>query len=172
MSTRFWLGVFTVIFCPVLARAVAALPDQLLCMREKIVVARVEGGTGEIAGARGVARLSIVVSEVLAGPKRDPSSDRQAGDVSGRSIEMYFIVIHASGYLPPSTNDGDLVGPVDGPLTDADILNLYVGKLFIFSIDSPSAPHPSASMWPISTRAWVMKTIHEPGRLCPAPQVN
>lgn len=30
----------------------------------------------------------------------------------------------------------------------------------------------SASMWPISTRAWVMKTIHEPGRLCPAPQVN
>src|ERR1700677_642766 len=104
-----------VILCPLAAHAVAALPDQLLCMREEIVVARVEGGTGETPSTVGVARLSIVVSEVLAGPKGDPSSEVLAGDVSGRPIEMSFIVIHASGYLPPTTGSGDLVGPENGP---------------------------------------------------------
>jgi len=170
------LLVFAIILCPLMAHAVAALPDQILCMRRKIVVARVESGVGETAPPgdtrTGVVRLSIVITEELTQPKGDPSSELLVGDASGRPIEMSFTVIHARGYLPPSTDSGDLVGPEDGPLTDADILNLYVGKSFIFSIDSPSAPHPSASMWPLSAREWVMKTILRTGGWCSAKQAQ
>jgi hypothetical protein len=145
-------------------------------MREKIVVARVDSGAGESGPPgdtrTGIVRLSIVVSEVLAGPKGDLTSDGKASDLRDRPIDMYFLVLHFSGYSPPSNNDGDLVGPVDGPLTDADIIKLYVGKEFIFSIDNPSAAHPSAEMWPLSAKVWVIKTIHEPFRKCPAPRVQ
>jgi hypothetical protein len=68
--------------------------------------------------------------------------------------------------------DGVLVGPTDGPLTDADIIKLYVGKEFIFAVDNPNAIHPTAAMWPLSAKGWVLKVIHEPGRKCPTPKVT
>jgi hypothetical protein len=137
-----------------------ATADQRLCGDENdnIVVAHVDHGTSEDCRLKyktacmpdNLVRLSIVIDEVIVTAKNGLLDGRPTSDAVGRRTE----ILATTGTGP---DYGDLEAPRDGALTDLDVLTLYVGKAFIFSIGG-NAPH-YATAWALSSRVWVMKTL-------------
>jgi hypothetical protein len=148
---------------PLVAHAtLPATSDQRLCANENynIVVAHVDHGTSEDCRLKyntscspdDLVRLSIVVDEVIVTAKNGLLDDEPTSGAIGRTIEIVATTGSRFGY-------GDLEAPRERPLTNLDVLTLYVGRAFIFSIQSAgNAPH-YATAWPFSARVWVMNTL-------------
>ena len=176
-----------VLLSPLAAHAtLPATHEQRLCIggAPDIVVAIVQDGKGadcrlgiteeQQCEPMNIVRLSIKMGVVLAVSKdRQPPGEDTAlsgtydsiqNDV-GRTVEIETSVAD-------SDDDGDLVGPTSEPLTDKRVKKLFVGKEFIFSIMPTGAldGHHWATVWPMKSKPWVMKTLREAdGAGCPLP---
>jgi len=170
---------FGLVCIQLFASAEAIMPatrEQILCNSSEIVIATIIEGASADCRLKGlpncdpqdVVRFSIRIDGVLGVRKHEHGY--RIGDiteVTTRAVQITHPELSAD-HIPA----GDLfVVPALGhALTDSEVSSLFLGKVYIFAVQSRPNPPFWSSTWDLQYQSWIEGIIHNADQYnCPEP---